>query len=415
MKKFQLLVVSILLNNVFQAVYAQPGFKVDFSKALNVGDNFVPPNKAKLMRSSEGTINWDMLDDKVIVLDFFETSCSSCIQSMPKLQQIQNSLGNKLKIFTVGWQDRASLEKFFNSNKFLKDNEVYLPVIYNDSYLKEKFPHKGVPHVVFIYKGKVMAITMSEHITEENILKLFDKGTISLPLKDDFGKGNLIKEGVNIPKKGGVWLSGYQEGVPYQSLIIKEDSLTGMVKTSFYNVSIYSAILFNWARVRKSDYIPRRERLVLNVKDPKKYDDIDKLGNSWYVENAISYERWDRVKRPDSLQARQVLSDLHSLLGIKSYKTMRNIECLILQPCTVVPSKSIESASLVSYENTSVLSTMIDVSYEFPPVVDKVNKNMKIRLAPYSNLVELNTQLRAYGIEAVPGIEEAEVLVIEEI
>lgn len=415
MKKFQFLIITILLNGLFQVGHAQKGFTVDFSKALKVGDNFAPPNKVKLMRSPERTINWDMLDDKVIVLDFFETSCVSCIQSMPKLQKIQNNLRDKLQIFTVAWQDKATLEKFFDNNKFLKENEVYLPVIYNDSYMKEMFPHKGVPHVAFIYKGKVMAITMSEHITEENILKLFATGAISLPLKDDFGKGGLIKEEVSIPEKGGVWLSGYQEGVPYQSLVIKEDSLTGMVKTSFYNVSIYSAILFNWARVRKSDYIPRKERLVLNVKDPKQYDDIDKLGNSWYVQNAISYERWDRIRRPDSLQARQVLGDLHSLLGIKSYKTMRKIECLILQPCTVVPFKRSDNASLVSYENTSVLATMIDVSYEFPPVVDKIKKNMKIWLAPYSNLAELNGQLRAYGIEAVLGIEQAEVLVIEEI
>ncbi|ERJ61313.1 TlpA family protein disulfide reductase [Sphingobacterium paucimobilis] len=415
MKKFQFLIVAFLLISLFQTGYGQKGVRLDLNKALKVGDNFLPPDEVELMRSPDKTINWNKLDDKVIVLDFFETSCGSCIQSMPRLQALQNKLRDKMQIFTVGWQGKETFEKFFKGNAFLKENKVNLPVIYNDIYLKEKFPHMGVPHVAFIFRGKVKAITFSELITEENILQLFNTGEIALALKDDFGKGSLTGMGIDNADKLGIRLDGYQDGAAYQSLEIKTDSITGMINTSFYNVSIYSAILFNWARVRKADYIPRYERLILNVENRNMYEDFENIGNDWYTKNAISYERIDRVRRADSVQARIVLDDLHSFLGIQSYREIRKIDCLILRPCPIKPYKGIQPITGgYSCESTASLAVVIDLGYKLPPVLDRVKKEMKIRLGAFEDLKELNAQLNAYGIEAVLGEGEMEVLVIEE-
>lgn len=395
---------------------AQSDKNVDLSKALKVGDTFIPPSAVQHMRGTGKKIDLKQLEDKVVILDFFDTFCGTCIQTMPKLQKLQDKLKDKVQIITVGWQDKATLDKFFEQNEFLKEKRVNLPVIYSDVYLKERFPHQSVPHVVFIFKGKVQAITGNKVITEEHILALNNKGTIDLPLKDDYGKGNLMGLGRSeMEVKGAISFSGYQNGVPFESYRRKLDSVTGLQKTSFYNMSIYSAVMSIWAKIEKSDYIPRPERLLLKVKDPNRYDDTANVGDIWYAQNAISYERLDAIQRTDSAQARLLLQDLHAFLGIRTYKTMKNIECLILKPCSVIPYKGKEPLNGLTFEGSSVLAVMLDMGAKFPPVLDLVKSKVVIKLGKYSGLDELNEQLAAYGIAAEIGKGEQEVLVIEEV
>ena len=415
MKNLKLIAFLFCILTMVFISQAQTDNKVDLSKALKIRDVFTPPTAVQVMRGLDKTIDWKKLNDKVVILDFFDTFCGTCIETMPKLQKLQDQLKDKMQIITVGWQDKATLDDFFSKNAFLKDNKVNLPVIYSDVYLKQLFPHKGVPHVVFLFKGKVKAIAVSKLVTEENILKLYDTETIDLPLKDDFGKGDLTKQSTTEQVKEGVWISGYQNGVPFQSLIIKKDSLSGLIKTSFYNVSIYSAMLFNWAKVKKVNYIPRPERLVLKVKDPNRYQDFSGIGEAWSLKNAISYERIDKIQRSDSSLARLVLNDLHSFFGIISYRTMQEMDCLILKPCPIKAYTGSTAGSKMNYANSSVLAVMTDLGEKFPPVLDLVNSKEKITIGEYETLKDLNMQLAAYGIEAVLGRGMQEVLVIEEV
>jgi len=419
MKHLKLIALQICLLITFSTAHAKPNQKVDFSKALKVGDTFIPPSSVQLMRGEVKKIDWKALENKVVILDFFDTFCGTCIQSMPELQEIQHKLKDKLQIFNVAWQDKATLDKFYATNAFLKENNVNLSVIYADKYLKQRFPHQSAPHVIFLFKGKVHAVTGNRLVTEENILKLYNTGTISLPLKDDFGKGDLAGQIDNDSQKTreGVWITGYQDGVPGESMRIKKDSISGLIKTSFYNVSICSAIQFTWAKIRStpSKYIPRAERRILKVKNPDRYDDLSNVGDVWYTKNAISYERLDRMDRPDSARARIVLNDLHNFFGIRSYKTMKEIDCLIFKPCPVKPytGKMLEGAMV--YSGTDVLATMTDLGEQFPPALDLVKSDQKITIGAYTNLLEFNEQLAAYGIEAVLGRGIQEVMVIEEV
>ncbi len=419
MKHLKLIALQICLLITFSTSHAQSNQKVDFSKALKVGDTFIPPSSVQLMRGEVKKIDWKALENKVVILDFFDTFCGTCIQSMPELQELQHKLKDKLQIFNVAWQDKATLDKFYATNAFLKENNVNLSVIFSDKYLKERFPHQSAPHVIFLFKGKVHAVTGNRLVTEENILKLYNTGTVSLPLKDDFGKGDLAGQidDAGQKTKEGVWITGYQDGVPGESMRIKKDSISGLIKTSFYNVSICSAIQFTWAKIRStpSKYIPRAERRILKVKNPDRYDDLSNVGDVWYTKNAISYERLDRMDRPDSARARIVLNDLHNFFGIRSYKTMKEIDCLIFKPCPVKPytGKMLEGAMV--YSGTDVLATMTDLGEQFPPALDLVKSDQKITIGAYTNLLEFNEQLAAYGIEAVLGRGMQEVMVIEEV
>ncbi len=399
--------------------YAQKGKAVDLSKALKVGDTFQPPKSVKLIRGNESRIDWEKLEDKVVLLDFFATTCGTCIQIMPHLQELEKELGGIFKVLVVTVQDKRTMADFFKKNSYLKEHNVNLPVIYSDDYLKDLFPHLTIPHSVLLYKGKVQAITKDGFVNKENILKLHRQGQITLPLKDDFGKGEMLaKLGAgNTGLTAGVIFSGYQEGVDYQPWRFEQDSLTGLHKSSVYNASMYGALLSLASRAKiKESYVPRFDRVIWNVKDSTKYENFsEQPSDVWLVDHAVSYERYDMRARVDSIQARIIMDDFVNLYGVRAYESTKKMPCLVLKICPVVNYEGKDTGSKMTYTGTTVLTSFLDYVNKFPPAVDEVNKDMKIRLGTYETLEDLNKQLATYGIRGEIEEREIEVLVIEEV
>src|SRR5690606_22642839 len=130
-----------------------------------------------------------------------------------------------------------------------------------------------------LYKGRVQAITGSEFITAENILKLYETETIELPLKDDFGRRDLLTNlNVATSLKLGTLITAYQDGVPYRSWRFEKDSISGLYKSSIYNASIFTALKALSAKVKSKEsvYIPRMDRVVWKVKDSTQYYDFSR-------------------------------------------------------------------------------------------------------------------------------------------
>ncbi|MGB3106198.1 TlpA family protein disulfide reductase [Sphingobacterium siyangense] len=409
--------IIALICNVFVAG-AQPNFKVDLKKRLLVGDTFIAPDNVSLIRGNLKRIDWKKLKNKVVLLDFFDTYCASCIQLMPHLQDLQNTYGDKIQIITVTWQNRETMGKFFAQNQYLSDHKVNLPVIYNDTYLKDLFPHQSVPHEVLIYQGRVQAITGPNYITAENLLKLHKENQINLPLRDEYGKADLkgqIKS-ASTNFKAGTLISGFQEGIPYQSWRMESDSTNGLYKSSVYNTSIYSALLglAAKAKLKKKMYVPRMDRVIWQVKDSSKFYDFEQSDPFWETKNSICYERYDPIIRPDSVLADIILKDFISFCGVTIKPDVRKIKVLRLVSTKPQTESNPEPTDAVTYRGTAVFAGFTDMSMQFPPILDEVNSDVKLRIAPYNNLEELNKQLARYGIKAEYGLSEMDVLVIEE-
>lgn len=368
------------------------------------------------MRGELKVIDWKALEDKVVILDFFDTYCGTCIELMPKLQKLQDKYADKVQIINVGWQDKQTLDKFYASNAYLKEHHVNLPVIYADTYLKERFPHQGAPHVVFLYKGKIHAITFFRQVTAENILALYETGAINLPLKNDFGTVDLSAD-INMVKnlKTSIVITGYQDGVPMDAFSTRLDSVTGKFKTTMINRAIYRCIRLCTNRIKRADFFVSDDRVVWKVKDPKKYNDFDRVGESWLIENGICYERTDEVYRPDSVQARLVLNDLHNVLGIKTYYSTKNMKSVVLKRAAIRKSKAPKTGSGSVYENSRALAESIESSGFFPTAVDLVKSKDRIHIGSFNNLDELNDQLGPYGIVAVIEDQDIPVFVVEEV
>lgn len=101
--------------------------------------------------------------EKLIILDFWSTWCAPCIKAIPKFEQLQQEFKNDVKIIMVTSQSKEVISPFFTKRG------VKLQSLVGDTSLKKIFPHKYVPHEVWIKDGEIFAITGEKEVTLDNI------------------------------------------------------------------------------------------------------------------------------------------------------------------------------------------------------------------------------------------------------
>ncbi|MEN5055154.1 TlpA family protein disulfide reductase [Sphingobacterium kitahiroshimense] len=413
-KKLTIIAIMIFLCPI---VWAQK--QIDRSQELKIGQVMPDIPVQPVINYKQSNIDINSFRDKVVILDFFDTFCVNCISAMPKLQKLQNELGDKLQVILVTWQDQKTIEKFYQTNSFLKENKVKMPTIYSADLLRSYFPHIGVPHTAWLYRNKVQAITYSDFTKAENITALYTNGTIQLPEKSDFNDG--LNSVVNVVSKdkdiGSVRITGYQDGVERTGIQINVDSITGLQRTTFYNMDILGAYTAAWSKIKKPTFLLKDERIIWKVQDSSRYKYFkgEEGVNEWLLKNGITYERYDKIKMSDSLQSQIMLNDLNAFLGLKVYWTTKVLPCLVIKQ---LKNKHKDPKSMKSeggIEGTDVLAFMIDYQGNYPPVVDEVDGKMNIQIDDYSSLEKLNQQLKVYDLVIIKEKRPIEVLLFEQV
>lgn len=152
-------------------------------KPLQIGDT-IPEHlwhlPLQVVNHPEGKDSVTLNDyrGKLIILDFWATWCSSCIKSMPKTNQLADKNANQMAVLAVTYEPLAKVSKFWYSNSVTE--QIDFPTVVDGDKLKEAFPHKSVPHLVWISKqGRVTAFTSSAQL---------DKSKLALALAGDFSE-----------------------------------------------------------------------------------------------------------------------------------------------------------------------------------------------------------------------------------
>lgn len=106
---------------------------------------------------------------KPILLSFWMVYCGPCMASFPILNGFKAKYGDNLVILPVNSFERDSIPIIHA--RFSKRDESYrMPVIINDNYLNQVFPHGPIPHYIWIQPdGKLGGVTRRTFVTEENI------------------------------------------------------------------------------------------------------------------------------------------------------------------------------------------------------------------------------------------------------
>jgi thiol-disulfide isomerase/thioredoxin len=160
------------------------------SKPLNVGDTIPYIILTDVINFPVSKIQLPDTKTNLTILDFWATWCASCIKNFPKLDSFQTSFSGQLQVILVNntksTGNNSQQVTEFISNRKQTIKALQRLTVYTDTaaLLKQLFPHKLLPHYVWISpSGTILAITSSAALTKENILLAISGKPLPIPPK----------------------------------------------------------------------------------------------------------------------------------------------------------------------------------------------------------------------------------------
>jgi thiol-disulfide isomerase/thioredoxin len=435
MKAIILLMLSIFLYNLALAQEVEP---------LKIGDkisNIAPEN---FLNDSGSEINISKLKGKLIIIDFWNIHCSTCIASMPQMNVLQKQFNGKIQIIYVTKNSKEEVLKLFSRIKIKKPE---LPFVVGDTILNKLFPHYGDPlHVWINQEGYVYAITFDYNTNPVTVQEFLDGNNPHLTRRRDFGinmKYPLVSEQnsdiLSLAKNYSILFTGLNEYLLGTSLHIDKDT-SGKVTSirtinssllSLYNIA-YDNEIFNY----DINYfgLHRNNRIILELKDSSDFfapNDETKLAN-WIKKNMLSYE----IKMPanDNVKIFKCMQeDLDKYLPYTAKIEKRKVKCLILRKINKESFQAVEknlgTPSVIRYNNDNsvsfsnisfpafVMQLIYDNTEINTPIIDETqifeNIDMVIHCKLY-DLQSLKMQLQKYGLTLREEDRKIDMLIISD-
>lgn len=338
MKKILYIILAFLVINV--PMNAQP---VKSVKGLKQGDTLPDLMLNYSIGGIQKTMNTRDLRGKLIIFDFWNIWCSSCISAMPKMAALQEEFGSKIQVILVTNNSQKQVDDQFRliasksqTKKGEKSVPVILPSITGDSQLHEIFPHIGVPHHVWVDRnGKVKYIAGGYDASSASIRKVVNGEDIVISEKTDTGDFDfgspLYMEGNGRQLKNlQAYSMLYKEASEYPNtkVIEEEDSSSGTYRFRCYNFSLLS--LYQQPTIKthgRTFFSPNR--ILLEVGDSSRFfwpKDESKIG-FWRKENLYCYDLSLPLARRRSADE-IMFSDLKKFLPYQVSLEKRKTRCL---------------------------------------------------------------------------------------
>lgn len=445
MKLTTLLCYFLLLTTITQAQkndkYGRPALVPGIAE-LHIGDQVPDILIDKIINNDKRSIRTSDYKDKLLVLDFWDTTCATCIASMPKLDSLQAVFGDRIKLLSVTWMPEDKIVNFFKTNRFLKEHNppVNRPSVVGDRTLRSYFPYETNPHVVWIYKGKVIAITGGEYITGEGIETILHGKNISWPLKNDaFDPMNPILSLTGLSGEvsdsnsyGYSVLTGLSNdmNIGLGGLFYRQDTIRNVSRVAFFNQdlsSAYKILLFATKQVvtkedlekdaTKAPYLPNPYRIAIECSDLSRFrNDHGEDQALWNRKNRFCYEIERQGLVDQMVLAKAAVIDLNNRLELNARYEMRKVKCLVFiktdKPLADTLSQGRGGMSI------PVLAMMrLDMTQKFPPAINETGLGFEVEfniLSDDGTLSGLRKEIQRHGLDMIEAEREIEVLVISD-
>jgi thiol-disulfide isomerase/thioredoxin len=408
-------------------------------QSLTVGDqlpDFVIP---KVINSDLPFVSTKDFRNQLLIIDFWSVYCSGCVVALPKMEALQKQFGNKIKILPVTNEAEDLVMAFWKKNKNTKN--LNLSSVVEDKIFDSYFKHRGVPHEVWIFNGKVIGITAAEYVDEHNIRKVLESQPINWPVKDDFYTFDGTKQALFQADENQIDLkttsiiyaaiSDYKEGVNAVGLTggsgIVRDAKQKTIRTFFLNQPIYTSYFLNWGKIVKPESLNKPSafgigpnEIIWESVDPSRYMYHPNSGYlaEWIRKNGICFEsQYPDTGQTDQQVYASIIADLNRLLGLNVRWEKRTEKVLLLTRNNQHINLSSKPISKETEEHFSVhgdiqrfrdvpLSTLVfklNQEEQNPYVFDKTgftgNVDLDFQLSSWTHIAAVRKALARYGLD----------------
>lgn len=441
LKYIEKLLINVVVIGIIliQQGYAQNKSKM--STMLGVGDS-LPSVNIKIDQYPTTTVNLSELKGKLIILDFWTISCSSCIASMPMMEELQKAFEDQIQIILVTPNSADQVTKLKQRSKLVSN--IKLPFIVNDSLLYPNLPINTVPAHVWIDKdGKIQYITNGRNTTMASIEAYLKGEDVKLPVKNELKDVDFDQP---------LWIEGngrHLDKMLYYSYLTKRiesgssrvsvavDKSIGLV-TNFkgFNQPALSLLKIAFGKKTLHSY-GKNNRFTLNVKDSAKFlapisqEDRD----DWRKNNTYCYELKVQSSHADSF-FEMMQQDLERYFRVTGRLEKQRKLCWVITATSKVNkvktaggdfvnriyrSLSFDEAHLQNMPITFLTEVIESIGESFqedlPPILDETgysgNIDIRIDNRPGS-LKKLRKDLAVFGLNILEEEREIDVLVIED-
>lgn len=409
-------------------------------REIAIGEIVPDIELTNIVNYDTSSIRLSKFEGKNILIDFWGTSCGSCVAVLPKLDSLQKKYSKSLQIISVTARDTK--EKVFSTlQRFKSTRQLSIPIVLGDTVLSKYFPYELISHLVWIGKdGKLKAITGSDYITNDNIAAMVRGDQINWPVKKDVLAYDYSRPFLDVAQKNIVQpdflyyslLTGPLEGVaPINGRRV--DSATQTATTSFFNMGLLS--LAKIALDYRTGANPKE--FILEVKDRDRFImPIDVYFSQWGKDNRYSYY----ITLPLTISETQsrviIQQDLTHWLRVLGFivsKELRKVPCLLLIKTDSVLSKLRSKGGeyvneLAEREDKKLINAPIDVLVDYlngknnplPWVINETGLpenfriDMQLRTDAILDTKRLREELLLYGLDLVEGNRTRFMLVIQD-
>lgn len=389
------------------------------------------------------TVRFSDFKGKLLILDFWATWCSPCVAMMPRMDSLQKQFEGKIQFLSITYQTQKEVISFIEKLKKSRpafDHKSVIPLVTTDKKLHQLFPHKFLPHYVWIgTDGLLKAITGYEEINTVTLKAMLENAMVLPKMKND----KLVQHNSSFPlfsaqnnftndyiSKRSTF-SGYIDGLGsgfYQNITSKDSS-------SFKRITVRNRVIPLIYSVAFSD--GRRlfswNKILLEVKDPSKLN-TKKTGQEfreWLSQgNGFCYE----LILPSSQAANAwkfMQDDLAAYFPqYKATVEKRMMPCLGLQRIPGTDSLTASGDTTyslfdrfgLSLRNYPLSRLVMELNVKWlqhstMPIVDLTGYKTRVDIdvqADLSDLVSLNKALHKYGLVLSETTQIQEMLIIRD-
>ena len=394
-----------ILNLSISSVHAQ-------LRPLDIGDA-LPDVSLPIGIDNIQEVSVSAIKAKLIIFDFWNSGCTSCIERMPDMERLQKEFASQIQIILVTSDDKKTFEEVRQRSPNVRNNT--LPMVIGDTTLARLFPNRTVPYHVWLDSNRVVRARTGAYATTTDAIKGYlSGGGINLPVKHElatYEPGHPLWVGDNASQLSRLkyfsLISGpidYGQNGGYGRV----DSLTHKpVYVNRYNNTIFELFQESFGGTPDQSLAGIDNRWILNLPHPEKivFKGNPSEWDAWERDNAYCYEIQVPVSLSDKIPVifRQ---DLERFFGLRAKVEMKEVSCLVIVQNAEIPAskggrKRVTSETGKDYTFTNTPFKIVAWNIEMGnrhaslPVVDQSNYDGNVDFSVKGKLEDIDALRKA--------------------